>query len=392
MITIEPPRPPRTPWWRVSAFAASSIAIVAAAVALAQQPDRARIEALARRATERMQALQREADALAGQEKTLLGDLRKLEVARELKAEAQRRAELDAEKAAADLDAANARLAALEQQDVSERPELQARLVELYKLGGARYVRLLLSTSDLRQIGQASRMVATLAALDRSRIEAHEQTLRELKASRAGLEQRTKALATARTEADRAAAAAARAVESRNALVRDIDRRRDLNAQLAGELQSAQAKLQVSLRELASGSPAGEATLPLRPFRGDLPWPAKGPVHPRLAPKAATAGTASKGIEIGAPEGTPAVAVHDGTVVYADRFTGFGNLVIVQHGPQAFSLYGDLGEIAVRKGDRVDRGQPVGTVGESVTGQAGLYFELRIDGQPVDPLQWLKRR
>jgi septal ring factor EnvC (AmiA/AmiB activator) len=55
-------------------------------------------------------------------------------------------------------------------------------------------------------------------------------------------------------------------------------------------------------------------------------------------------------------------------------------------------LYGDLLEIAVAKGARVDRGQRLGSVGPTPAGPAGLYFELRVDGHAVDPLQWLKKR
>ena len=72
----------------------------------------------------------------------------------------------------------------------------------------------------------------------------------------------------------------------------------------------------------------------------------------------------------------------------ADPFSGFGNLVIVDHGSQTFSVYGNLLDIDVKKGARVERGQPVGTVGTppaAPSGAPGLYFELRVDGQPVDP-------
>jgi septal ring factor EnvC (AmiA/AmiB activator) len=100
----------------------------------------------------------------------------------------------------------------------------------------------------------------------------------------------------------------------------------------------------------------------------------------------------SNGIEIAAPEGTPTLAIHGGTVAFAGTFAGYGNLVIVDHGNQAFSLYGNLLEIAVVRGAHVERGQPVGSVGLPVTGPSGLYFELRVDGRAVDPLQWLKKR
>jgi septal ring factor EnvC (AmiA/AmiB activator) len=95
---------------------------------------------------------------------------------------------------------------------------------------------------------------------------------------------------------------------------------------------------------------------------------------------------------IAAAEGSPVSVVHDGVVAFADTFGGFGNLVIVDHGSQSFSLYGDLLEMLVKKGARIERGQSVGTVGPAPAGPPGLYFELRIDGQSVDPLQWLKKR
>ena len=84
--------------------------------------------------------------------------------------------------------------------------------------------------------------------------------------------------------------------------------------------------------------------------------------------------------------------VHDGVVAFAGPFGGFGNLLIVDHGAQNFSLYGNLLEMSVNKGDRLERGQPVGTVGLGPAGSSELHFELRIDGQSVDPLQWLKKQ
>src|SRR3989442_5789946 len=108
---------------------------------LAQQADRARTEASARRATERLQALQREADQLASDERTLLNDLRKLEVERQIKTEDVKRIGAEADEVGADLATTNEQIGALERQDVSERPELRARLVEIYKLGRARDLR-----------------------------------------------------------------------------------------------------------------------------------------------------------------------------------------------------------------------------------------------------------
>ena len=376
---------------RLALFAFAAFASFASS-ARAQPQDRARTEALARRATERLQALQREADRLASEERSLLNDVKKLELERQLRAEELKRVEAEAAGVQAELDANNARIASLEAADRAETPELRARLVEIYKMGQARYLRLLLATSDLRRLGQSTRTVAALAKLDRDRIASHARTRAELQRERKTLVDREAQLAGARAAAARASAAAQRAAIARNDLIRDIDRRRDLNAQLAGELQSAQQHVQAALRDLATGATNADAvSLPLRPFRGDIPWPVAGTVARRFG-RTASASGASNGIEIAALEGTDARAVHDGVVAFAGTFAGFGNLVILDHGSQSFSLYGDLLDIAVKKGGRVDQGQRVGTVGATSSGASGLYFELRVDGQPVDPLQWLRRR
>jgi septal ring factor EnvC (AmiA/AmiB activator) len=373
---------------RILFSAIFAISAVFPVVAGAQVPaERARTEAMARRAADRLQALQREADRLASDERTVLGDLRKFELERQIKAEELKRVDADAAKVQADLHQIGARMEALQASARAELPELQQRLVEIYKLGRARYLRLLLSTPDLRRLGQSTRTVAALAKLDRDRIAMHARTLAELKKERKALETRGAEFNTLHAAAAKAQAAAQRAAQSKTDLIRDIDRRRDLNAQLSSELQAAQQKLQAALRDLASGAPAVDAALPLRPFRGALDWPIAGPVTRRFG-----SGSASNGIEIEATQGGSAVAIHDGTVAFAGPFSGFGNLVILDHGAQTFSLYGDLLDIGVKKGARIEHGQPVGTAGPIPSGSEGIYFELRVDARPVDPLQWLKRR
>ncbi len=362
------------------------VAAAVVAVLSAQPPAREAAEGMARRAAERLRVLQQESERLASDARTLLGDLRKLEVERQIRAEELNRAEAEAAAAVADLKTLDAEVRRLEAENLAERPALEARLVDLYKLGQGRYLRLLMSTGDARQLAQATRMVAAIEERDRERILAHQQRLAALTRSRVELTARSTKLAALRAEAARAQSAVERALAGRTALLADIDRRRDLNAQLAGELQLAQQRLQVTLRD--AGAATAFEPLPLRPFRGELDWPSAGTVRARFG----TAGATANGIEITANEGTPIHAIHEGTVAFAGTFAGFGNLVIIDHGAQNFSLYGHLLETAVSGGGRVERGQPIGTAGQSLTGQPGLYFELRIDGKPADPVPWLKRR
>src|SRR5262249_38277246 len=149
----------------------SAMTVLSVAASLfAQQPDGANMEGLARRATERLQVLEREADQLASEEKTLPRELRAFEVERQIKGEERRRIAEEADAAASELATTTNRLAALEDQAQAERPDVRARFAEMYKLGRARYLRLLLSTSDVRQLGRAARMIGALAQLDRDRV------------------------------------------------------------------------------------------------------------------------------------------------------------------------------------------------------------------------------
>ena len=371
---------------------AIAVAIVMCAALAAQGPTGDRTGTTAERAAERIRALQKESDALAAQEKTLLVELRALEVERELKTEQLASAERDLKDTRARLAATVQRAAALRSSAETQRPEVEARLVHLYKMGRAGYWKLLLDLDDLHAIGRAYRTASAMFQLDRERVQQHQRTVDALARERQSLEAQAASMARLQAQAASARAAIERAVAARTRLVDSIDARRDLNAQLTGELEAAQQRLQGTVTQLGAARGAVVA-LPLRPFKGVLPWPAAGIVTGRFGrPRGAAAGgLARTGIEISIAEGQPVRAVHEGVVAYADQFTGYGNLVILDHGDGAYSLYGYLGSTDVARGDRVDAQAPVGVSGRNPSGNPALYFELRIDGKPVDPLQWLKR-
>ena len=353
-------------------------------------------DALARRAGARIDALQREADALASRERTLLGDLRALEVERDLYAAKLEPLRADLAGLETDLAGTTTRIDRLEGESESQLPALTSRLVEIYKLGNGGYLRLLLNVDDLRGMGRAYRFVSALQSADRARVIEHQRTLAALRQARTLLTARREQLLRTREDLERTRAAAAGAAAAHEDLIRRIDQRRDLAAQLVGELQVARQKLQRALDEAGEGTAAAAVpALPLRPFKGDLDWPAPGPVEARFGrqqDRRFHTATLSNGIRIATVPSTPVRAVHDGTVAFAEPFQGFGTLVIVDHGGLAFSLYGYLAEASVAAGARVARGQMIGTAGFALDGSPALYFEMRVDGKPVDPLQWLKPR
>ena len=375
---------------------ALALAIVPLVSGLAGQTpapqERDRAAAAAKRAEERLQTLRKEAEALAAQQRTLLADLRRLELERQISVEQLAKVERESKDVQRQLDTAEAKAAVLAEIAAAQLPDIEARLVQLYKMGRAGYWRLLLSVDDLQAIGRTYRTVSTLNAIDRARVNEHYATIDALARERKTLQERATQLEALGAEAARARAAADRAVAARSALVDSIDARRDLNAQLTGELQDAQTKLQASMSQIEGGRAAPPA-LALRLFQGDLPWPARGPVlRPFGRQPSSRFGTAivRNGMEIGVAEGQPVRTVHEGTVAFADPFEGYGNLVIVDHGARAYSLYGYLGALGVSRGQHLEAQAAVGTGGRNPAGNPALYFELRVDGAAVDPLQWLK--
>lgn len=370
------------------------VVLLAAATAVAQTPDRTATDTLARRVNERIRVLQGEADRLSAQARTLLGDLRQLEIQRDIAIERVKEADAAVAQAQGSLQQTTNRLTALEQERIAQLPDLKLRLVDIYKRGHGGYARTLLDVRGVREFARAMRATAALTTINERRIAEHRRTLAELRQQRDVLEQRTKEMQKAANDASRERTAAQRAVAAREALIAQIDARRDLNAQLAGELNVASQRLRDYVANLAAGRSAEPVAVPLTSFRGALDWPVPGRVIAgfELGTGRAPGSLVRNGIEIGAVEGTPVLAVHPGTVDYADAFTGFGNLVIIDHGSNYYSLYGYLGSAGVQRGDHVDAGTELGRVGTPPTGPPALYFELRVDGRSIDPVQWLKSR
>ena len=363
--------------------------VCAVSISAAQAPD-----PQARRVDDRMRSLQRENEQLAREATTLVGELRKLEIQRDLRIQEWMQAEAAAAEAQQALVRASDRLAALELERTAKLPDLRAQLVDVYKRGRSGYARLLFDASDLRDFARATRAVAALASINQKRVAEYQRTLQDLKKQRVTLEQSATELNRRSAEARGTRAAADRAVADVSAQIARIDSRRDLTAQYVGELEVAYDRLQQQLVSATAGRPREAVSVPLLPFRGSLEWPVSGRVTARFGQASERLGgtAARNGIEISVPEATVVHAVHGGTIGLAGPFTGFGNLVIIEHGGNNYSLYGYLGTVSVERGAVVDAGAELGRSGSAPAGPPALYFEMRIDGRSVDPLQWLKPR
>jgi lipoprotein NlpD len=115
-----------------------------------------------------------------------------------------------------------------------------------------------------------------------------------------------------------------------------------------------------------------------------LSWPAKGKVTDDFSEK-------TKGIDIAGKLGDPVTAADDGKVVYAgNSLRGYGNLVIIKHDNTYLTAYAHNRALLVKEGDTVKKGQKIAEMGDTDATSVKLHFELRVNGRPVNPTQYLQ--
>jgi lipoprotein NlpD len=138
-----------------------------------------------------------------------------------------------------------------------------------------------------------------------------------------------------------------------------------------------------------ASKPAPTPLPPAGPAPTGWGWPSNG----ILIGKFSSNGSLNKGIDIAGDLGQPVLAASDGTVVYAGSgLRGYGELVIIKHSETYVSAYGHNRRLLVREGQQVKVGQTIAEMGSTGTDRVKLHFEIRRQGKPVDPLQFLPRR
>jgi septal ring factor EnvC (AmiA/AmiB activator) len=187
--------------------------------------------------------------------------------------------------------------------------------------------------------------------------------------------------------------------QKKQAMLASLRREKETRRRALKELEQAAHRLQKMMDEISRRSaslpkeaPAGSG---FEAMRGKLDYPVRGAVsggfgrtrHPEFS-----AELFRKGIDIDAPVGEEVRAVEAGKVVFADRFSGYGRMMIVDHGRRYYTVYAHLAELFKKTGDTIRKGEPIAQVGDSDSlAGARLYFEIRKDGRPVDPAPWFKK-
>lgn len=284
---------------------------------------------------------------------------------------------------------------------------LGERLRALYKQGRLGTVRVLLTAGTAEEAARRVKYLAAIAVQDRELAARHRAALADLTRQREVVRTRISALEEQRSKLQDTRQDIASEQWRQRILLAKVREERQGHLTAIRELEAAANELQGLLNRLRLEDRARRRPAPVAPgrpaldgalaaLRGRLPWPAAGEVvagfgqreHPRFRTV-----TFNRGVAIRATAGEEVRAVHQGIVAFADWFQGYGRLAILDHGDGLFTLYAHLADLLVRAGQEVQAKQLIGTVGESGSLDGPqLYFEVRVQGKPEDPLAWLQPR
>jgi len=273
------------------------------------------------------------------------------------------------------------------------------RLVALYKLNWLGKFHVLASAESLQELLQRKTAIERILAYD-------EKVIKALRDNRLDLETVRSRLETHRNEKRRRADEYQKQIKKiavertqRAKLLAHV--RKEKSAQLAAieSLKQAALNLDEKIKKLDIGSTSATAqeytaAEPFQAYKGLLKMPVKGKIVSLFGKFKNTRYQVlnfRSGIEIQTERGEPITAVYSGKILYADWFKGYGNMIIIDHGENYYTVYAHIEEAFKSTGDDVDAGEVIATVGDtgSITGPK-LYFEVRHHGKPLDPMQWLK--
>ncbi len=289
-----------------------------------------------------------------------------------------------------------------EREATMKRAVLQRRVIEIYKRGPLYSAEVLFSAQSVGQLVARYKYLHLLALRDKGLVHRLDELHDRIESQQVQLVRLQNSVSENRSEKEQEAARLAdlEKEQARNLMRVQEDTKRT-RARLA-ELEKSEARLNNLIasfeaeRRKASAR-GGTVTLSPSSIRttdiGRLDWPVNGTFLYRFGRFVNPNNTTTRwnGIGISAPVGTVVKSVSAGTVAYAGPMGTYGNTVILEHGGGDYSVYGSLDKIEVRKGMRVIKGQPLGTVGVSDPALGShLHFEIRRGGPAVDPAEWLR--
>ena len=274
-----------------------------------------------------------------------------------------------------------------------QRENLAAQLRLVHISEGNEMLRVTLNQQDARALGRHLTWLGYLARQRGELLAAVQASLEKLNRDRVEVEKQQAELASLEGKRRQQLAELEKARSTRAAVISDLDQQLRSGNQQLSRARSEARTLENLLREIArqiARNQKGPAVVPGKPL-GKGRWPVKGSLLADFGQSRAGGEMRWDGVLISAPAGSDVIAVRNGRVVYADWLPGLGQLLVIDHGGGYLSLYGHNQDLVHQVGEQVAAGEVIAHVGDT-GGQTrpALYFEVRRNGQPLNPHQWVK--
>ena len=271
---------------------------------------------------------------------------------------------------------------------------LGLRLRSIYKEGPVYPLKIIFSSNNVTDLLQQIKYMNLIARQDSELLYEYKNKLDNIKEDKRALfEARTKIIHL-KEKARIKKKEIERTKEIKSKFLKKIKKKKSLNIETRKELVAASNNLNKLIKKLLVKLVSGEG-LEISDKKGRLKLPLNGRILNKFGRKRVKeydSYIVYNGINVKAKKGSAVKAVFDGKILYAGELEGYGNLVIVGHGNKYHSLYGHLDDIKVSVDKIVKTGEIIGLSGDSgsLEGEV-LYFELRKNGKPIQPLPWFRR-
>jgi len=381
--------------WQLRRLLLPLLALLLAAAPL-MAGERAAKEAELKKLRQQISALQQQLQKVRGRYDELREELRTTEQRIGRLNRNIRRLDADLAERHRRLDALHAEEHGLQSSIAEQRDHLAGQVRAAYATGRQEYLKILLNQENPATVGRVATYYDYLNKARSERIAGLSKTINELERVRREVEAETRKLRELREQRGREKVALERSRGERAAVVKKLQSEINSKDQRLAGMRHDEQQLKALLRALADAL----ADIPAEPgnrkpfdaLQGKLKWPAKGPLLVSYGSPRTLGKLRWNGVMIGAAQGEEVRAVSHGRVAFADWLRGYGLLIIIDHGDGYMSLYGHNQSLYKETGDWIEAGEVIASVGDSGgVNKPGLYFEIRRQGRPTDPVRWCRR-
>ena len=310
-----------------------------------------------------------------------------------------------------DLELTTKEIKQIEQELISENKNLknkatilESKLREMYKRSKTNYLVFILRSESFYDFFTRYRYLKNILEQDVANINDVQEQLKKIESKKLSRENREEILNILKKEVEKEKENIKASLEAKQSIIKKINSQKTAYVTSLEELEHSSLEIkniienvykkqkEVSLQKETS-QPVENPGITLKPQKGIFALPVQGKLisnYGRQKNADFNTYTFNSGIDISAPLGEVVFAAGGGDVIYTGLIKGYGQIIIIDHGGRTTTLYAHLSKVLVENGTKVKKGQIIGQVGDSGgVASSRLHFEVRVEGKPTDPMNWL---